>query len=448
VGHPGDITQSSGRHDANLLRRRTILKGLLGLSCALPLSSVTVFARGQSDDEFLEDLSRRSFQFFLDHTGSSGIVRDRARTDGKASGPHEAVGSIAATGFGLTALCIAAERGWLPRAEARERVRRTLATFARQATAHGWFHHFLDIHTGERIWNSEVSSIDTALLLAGVLTAKQAWEGDGEIRELASTIVGRVDYQWMLDGHPTLLSHGWYPETGFIQHRWDDYSELMILYLLGLGASNSPLPEASWRAWRRPAVEYAGIKYVGREALFVHQFAHAWVDFRGWRDPEAPHDWHENSVRATRAHRQFCFDIGREFPGSYDEPIWGITASDTRAGYKALSGPPRTPGIDGTVVPCAPGGSLMFTPDITISALRAMKDRFGDRIYGRYGFADAFHPGNGWVNPDVIGIDLGITLLAAENLRSGAVWQWFMRNDDISRGLKRAGLSTTAAAAA
>lgn len=411
------------------------------MPCALSLGRVTAFASAPSDDDFLEDLSRRSFQFFLDHAGPTGIVRDRARTDGSPSGPREAVGSIAATGFGLTGLCIAAERGWLPRAEARERVRRTLATFARQATVHGWFHHFLDIHTGERIWNSEVSSIDTALLLAGVLTAKEAWTGDSEIRELASTITGRVNYQWMLNGHPTLLSHGWYPETGFIGHRWDAYSELMILYVLGLGASNAALPEASWRAWQRPEVEYAGIKYVGREALFVHQFAHAWVDFRGWRDPEAPHDWHENSVRATRAHRQFCFDIAHEFPGCYDAPIWGITASDTRVGYKALSGPPRTPGIDGTVVPCAPAGSLMFAPDITLSALRAMKDRFGDRIYGRYGFADAFHPSNGWVNSDVIGIDLGITLLAAENLRSGTVWQWFMRNQEIVRGLQRAGFS-------
>ena len=433
--------------DAGLIRRRTVLKALLGLSCALPLGGVTAYATDSSDEDFLDDLSRRSFQFFIDHAGPSGIIRDRARTDGPPSGPHEAVGSIAATGFGLTGLCIAAERGWLSRTEARERVRRTLAMFARQASVHGWFHHFLDIRTGSRTWNSEVSSIDTALLLAGVLTAKQAWAGDGEIAEHASAIVDRVNYQWMLDGHPTLLSHGWYPETGFIAHRWDDYSELMLLYVLGLGSSNAPLPEASWRAWGRPAIEYAGIRYVGREALFVHQYTHAWVDFRGWRDPGDPYDWHENSVRATRAHRQFCFDIAREFPGCYDDPIWGITASDTRAGYKALSGPPRTPGIDGTVAPCAAAGSLMFAPDITLSALRAMKKRFGDRIYGRYGFADAFHPSTGWVNKDVIGINLGITLLAAENLRSGCVWQWFMRNPEVVRGLQRAGFTRAPIAA-
>ncbi len=429
------------------LRRRTVIKALIGLGGLLPFGAGTARAGVSAvDEDFLEDLSRRSFRYFVDHTGATGIVRDRARTEGTRSMANESVGSIAATGFGLTAMCIGAERGWIRRVEARERVWCTLDTFAhRQAHAYGWFHHFLNIHTGERAWHSEVSSIDTALLVAGVLTARQAWAGDAEIEELASRIVDRVDYRWMLDGHPTLLSHGWYPEQGFIPYRWDQYSELMILYLLGLGASRDPLPADSWRAWERPAHEYAGIEYVGGiPPLFTHQYSHAWVDFRSWRDPLTPHDWHENSARATRAHRQFCVDLAGEFPGSYDESIWGITASDTRGGYRAWSGPPRTPGIDGTVVPCAAAGSLMFTPDITLGALHAMKERFGDRIYGRYGFADAFHPASGWVNPDVIGIDIGITLLAAENLRSGRVWNWFMRNQEVTRGLERAGLARVA----
>ncbi len=428
------------------LRRRTVLKALVGLSCALPFSRGTALARvADVDDAFLEDLSRRSFQYFVDHTGPTGIVRDRARTDGTPSTPHDAVGSIAATGFGLTALCIAVERGWMSRSDARERVWRTLETFALEVPpTRGWFYHYLNVHTGEREWRSEVSSIDTALLVAGVLTAKQAWAADSDIQSLVTTIVDRLDYQWMLDGHPSLLSHGWYPEVGFIPHRWDDYSELMILYVLGLGAAREPLSVASWRAWQRPPVEYGGYRYVGRVPLFVHQYAHAWIDFRDWRDPEDPHDWHENSVRAVRAHRQFCIDLAPEFPGCYDESVWGITASDTRSGYRAWSGPPRTPGIDGTVVPCAAGGSLMFAPDISLTALHAMKERFGDRIYGRYGFADAFHPTSGWVNPDVIGIDVGITLLAAENLRSGRVWEWFMRNQEVTRGLERARLAKLA----
>ena len=150
-------------------------------------------------------------------------------------------------------------------------------------------------------------------------------------------------------------------------------------------------------------------------------------------------DWFENSVIATRAHKAFCLSLAKEFPG-YSDNVWGITASDSQKGYVAWGGPPRHPAIDGSVVPAAAAGSLMFTPDITVPALREMRRRFGDRIYGRYGFADAFHPTSGWVNPDVIGIDLGITLLSAENLRSQRVWRWFMKNREITHALDRSGL--------
>jgi hypothetical protein len=172
--------------------------------------------------------------------------------------------------------------------------------------------------------------------------------------------------------------------------------------------------------------------------LFIHQYSHAWVDFRSWRDPVPPQpDWFANSVVATYAQRQFLLDVRGEFPG-YTENVWGLTASDSIKGYVAWGGPPRDQAIDGSVVPCAAGGALMFAPEITIPALREMHRRFGDRIYGRYGFADAFHPTTGWVNPDVIGIDVGITLLSAENLRSGRVWEWFMRNPEIRTALERA----------
>jgi hypothetical protein len=172
----------------------------------------------------------------------------------------------------------------------------------------------------------------------------------------------------------------------------------------------------------------------------VHQFAHAWVDFRGWRERDPPHiDWFENSVIATRAHRAFILQLSSEFPG-YAENLWGLTASDSRKGYVAWGGPPRHDRLDGSVVPCAAAGSLMFAPDITLPVIREMRQRFGDRLYGRYGFADAFHPTDGWVNPDVIGIDLGITLLSAENLRTGRVWRWFMQNAEIPAAMRRAGL--------
>jgi hypothetical protein len=165
------------------------------------------------------------------------------------------------------------------------------------------------------------------------------------------------------------------------------------------------------------------------------------VDFRGLREQESPHtDWWQNSVTATRVHKAFCLQLSREFPG-YAENVWGITASDSRKGYVAWGGPPRHQAIDGSVVPSAAAGSLMLAPDITVPVVRELRRRFGQRIYGRYGFADAFHPTDGWVNPDVIGIDLGITLLSAENLRTGRVWRWFMQNTEIVSAMERAHLT-------
>jgi hypothetical protein len=398
-----------------------------------------------SDEAFLEDLSRRAFLYFWEQADPrTGLVLDRARTDGSPPGEtHRNVASIAATGFGLTALCIAAERNWVEPARARERVRVTLRFFAdRAAQHHGWFYHWLDSVSGERRWKSEVSSIDTALLLAGVLTARQRFRDEAEIVRLATRIYERVDFRWMLNNHPTLLSHGWRPETGFIRNRWDNYSEQTILYLLAIGSPTHPIAPRSWYAWKRDWITYAGYRYLsGAPPLFIHQYSQAWVDYRGRRERKGERvDYFENSVKATRAHRAFCLSLAGEFPG-YSENVWGITASDSAKGYVAWGGPPRHPAIDGTVVPCAAGGSLMFTPDIALPALRAMRERFGERVYGKYGFTDAFNPNTGWVNPDVIGIDLGITLLSAENLRTANVWRWFMRNPEVTRAMRLVGLA-------
>src|ERR1044071_6949695 len=384
------------------------------------------------DEAFLEDLSRRAFRYFQDHADpKTGLVLDRARTDGAAhdaSHPSHNITSSAPPGFGLPALCLA-------------RVRRTLRFFAGRAPQeHGWFLHWMDKPTGERRWQSEYSSIDTALLLGGVLTARQYFRSDAEIRRLATMIYERVDFKWMLAGHASLLSHGWKPETGFLKPRWDTYSEHLILDLLAIGSAIHPVSPLSWRAWKRERISYAGYTYITGGPLFIHQYSHAWVDFRNRRESWSPYtDYFNNSVVATRAQREFCISLANEFPG-YSEDMWGITASDSAKGYVAWSGPPRDPAIDGTIVPCAAGGSLMFTPDISIAALRAMREKFGERIYGRYGFTDAFNPNTGWIGPDVIGIDVGIILLSAENLRSGNVWRWFMRNPEIPRAMQLAGL--------
>jgi len=435
-------------------KRHVFRSAFYVLTSALLLLSVPFnHSSGQArlpaaDDAFLEDLSRRTFQFFLDHADpETGLVLDRARTNGEAHPEGHAsfrIASSAATGFGLTALCVGAARGWVSREEAVRRALVTLRFFAERAPQErGWFLHWMDARTGERRWKSEYSSIDTALLLGGVLTARRCFDREPEVARLATLIYERVDFPWMLAGGAS-FSHGWRPETGFIKYRWDNYSEHLILQLLAVGSPTRPVRPGVWRAWARKRITYAGRTFLSDGPLFTHQFSHAWVDFRGRREPWYPFtDYFENSVTATRAHRQFCIDLSAEFPG-YAEDVWGITASDSDEGYVAWGGPPRHPDIDGTVVPCAAGGSLMFAPDIALPALRAMRERFGERIYGRYGFTDAFNPTTGWTNPDVIGIDLGITLLSAENLRTGRVWAWFMANEEIPRAMRQVGLRKVA----
>ena len=403
----------------------------------------TKISRPARNEALLEDLERRSFQYFWEQANpETGLVLDRTRTDGSpADENHRNVASIAATGFGLTALCIAAERRWIPSTEARERVRNTLRFFARQALQeHGWFYHWLDVKTGERKWKSEVSSIDTALLIAGALTARQYFHDDAEIVSLATNMYERVDFSWMLNGHPTLLSMGWHPESGFINSRWDDYSEHPILYFLAIGSPTHPITPEAWYSWKRNWNHYDGYSYLGKTPLFTYQYSHAWIDFRHRREVRGEHiDYFENSVKATLAHRLFCINLAQEFPG-YGPNVWGISASDSVKGYVAWGGPPRDPAIDGTVVPYAAAGSLMFIPQLALAALRTMREKYGEHVYGKYGFADAFNPNTGWVNGDVIGIDLGITLLSAENARTGAVWKWFMRNPEVARTMELVGL--------
>src|SRR6266566_873494 len=396
------------------------------------------------DKAFLKELSHRSFRYFWEQADPhTGLVLDRARTDG---GPdddkHTGAASIAATGFGLTAVCIGAEHRWVTRREARDRVRTTLRFFwEKAAQEHGWFYHFLDATTGERKFDSEVSSIDTALLLAGVLTARQAFPNDPQIVRLATQIYERVDFTWMLDGDSLLLlSHGWTPEKGFIKFRWDRYSEATILYLLAIGSPIHPISAWSWYAWTRPSTNYDGFAYIEGGPLFINQYSQAYIDFRGRREKLAPHiDYFENAVQATLANRALSLSLSRKFPG-YSEDIWGITASDGPKGYMVWGRTSEPRDLDGTVVPSAPAGSLMFTPEISLPALRTMKEKFGEHTWGRYGFADAFNPNTGWVSPYYIGIDVGITLLSAENLRNGAVWRWFMANPEPQDALTAVGL--------
>lgn len=386
-------------------------------------------------NSLLEDLVRTGFRYFWEAADpKTGLVKDRALADGQPDARR--IGSIAATGFGLTALCIAAERGYPGEIE-----RRVLTTleflWEHLPHEHGFFFHFVDVANGAREWKSELSSIDTALLMCGVVTCGQYWK-NARIRKLSRLIYERVDWRWMLNGGES-LSHGWKPESGFLKNRWDAYCEHMLLYLLAIGSPTHPIPAASWHAWRRPVFEYEGFRFITVDApLFIHQYSHAWFDFAGKRDRYT--DYFENSVIATKAHKRFCLDLKSRFP-EFSEDLWGITASDSAKGYRAWGGPPEHGKPDGTIVPCAAAGSIPFLPKDTLHTLTKMRERFEAKIWKRYGFIDAFNPHTNWFNPDVIGIDAGITMLMAENYRSGFVWKTFMRNRDIRRAMGKAGLT-------
>lgn len=388
-----------------------------------------------ADQAFLDDLERRGIQYFVDEADPvTGLMPDRAKANGGTSSPA----SIASVGFGLTALCIGDERGWVPHQQAYDRSLRVLS-FMRDHVeqVHGYFYHFLNMHTGQREWNCEVSDIDTALLMAGVLSVRQHFPGT-ELASVADGLYQRVDWGWLKAPDGTLYM-GWKPETGFIQAKWESFCEgPPLIYLLGMGSKSHPLPPQVWNAWRRqPVVTYLGLTFMQCPPLFTHQYPQCWFDLRGVRDNYA--DYYRDSQLATLAQRQWCMDeLSKQF-STYGPNVWGLTASDSEHGYTAWGGPPSQGEIDGSVVPCAAAGSLAFEPRLCLDALETMRRQFGEKGYLKYGFVDALNPSNGWYNPDVLGIDIGPTVLMAENCRSEFVWKMFMSCPEVTAALKVAG---------
>ncbi len=422
-----------------MMNRRQMLKTIAGAAGCVLAPGVIAFASepwklSQEDEAFLEDLERQGCLYFWEQgSAKTGQILDRARNDLGGHRDRRPEASIASTGFGLTALCIADRRGYLPHAQIVERVKTTLEWHLNSMPeVHGFFYHFTNIETGKRLSWSELSSIDTSLLLCGVLTARAYFE-DEQIQSLAQQIYERVDWPWMLNGGNT-FSMGWHPEKGFIDSRWKTYCELMMIYLLAIGSPTHSVAPEYWNHFTRPVIHYKGYDYIsGDDPLFTHQYSQAWYDFRNKRDAYA--DYFANSVTATRAHKAFCLS----YPKWYSEDYWGITASDSVGGYAAWGGPPAQGPLDGTVVPSAAAGSLAFLPADCLSVLRAMRSKWGKQAWGRYGFVDAFHPSANWYDPDVLGIDQGISVLMAENLRSELVWSTFMRNPESVSAMQRAG---------
>jgi hypothetical protein len=445
------------------------------------------FTASPRETAFLDTLSRRTFDFFWETTNPrNGLTPDRW--------PTKSFSSVAAVGFALTAYPIGVEHGWVTRDAARERVLTTLRFFwtapqgpePTNVTGYkGFFYHFLDMETGRRFATVELSTIDTALLLAGALTCRQYFDrddaGDREVRALADSIYQRVDWNWARDNE-VLVRMGWHPERaneqnarGFIPSQWAGYDEGMILYVLALGSPTHPVDPAAWTAWTRTYKwdRFQGQDFVQFAPLFGHQYSHLWVDFRGIRDAymrEKGIDYFENSRRATLSHRTYAITNPGRWRG-YGADAWGLTASDGPLDSTfVVDGRTRTfhtywaRGVgtgemndDGTLVPTAAGGSVPFAPEVTIPTLVAMRERYGEPLFGRYGFVDAFNPtlrtpgprlhhGRivaelSWFDTDYLGIDQGPIIGMIENWRTDFVWRLMRGNADVVRGLCRAGFT-------
>ncbi len=405
-------------------------------------------------EALLDSLQRTAFLYFWDEANPvNGLIRDRSA--------DWAPCSIAAQGFGITAICIAIDHGWVTRSEGRDRIMlgmQTLWDGPQGDTANsvngykGLFYHFLDINSGLRTWDCELSTIDTALLMAGVLDARQYFDtadaGDQELRALADSLYHRVDWDFMRNGGNGLRM-GWKPVTGFGGYgNWIGYNEAMILYILALGSPTHPVPDYTWMYWTSGYnwATYYGQSYLVFPPLFGHQYSHCWIDFRDIQDEYMRLrgiTYHENSRRATIAAREYCIDNPYGWTG-YGGDMWGLTASDDPDGYAAHGAPPAQ-SDNGTITPTAAASSIAFAPEIVIPTLQNMYDNFAGLIWGEYGFKDAFNLTTFWVGSDYLGIDQGPIIIMIENYLNGNIWSRFMDNPHVQDGLAAARFQSVSA---
>jgi hypothetical protein len=421
------------------------------------------FKLTEEEEVFIDSLQHRSFLFFLNEINPElGIVKDRT-AEWTAS-------SIAASGFALPSYAVGAERGWITRSEAADLTLTMLRFFLNseqsadtEATGFkGFYYHFLDMSTGKRTWDCELSTIDTALLIAGIIFARQYFnrndDTESEIREIASKLIDRLDWNYFTITTPgeyeNTISMGWIPGKGFHPMGWRGYNEALILYVLAAGG-NLNNADAAYQAWLDGyhwKTPYPGLSHVAFPPLFGHQYSHMFIDFRGLKDnymSKKNIDYFENSRRATYVQRQYAIDNPQSWKG-YDSLTWGLTACDgpgedynfndkkflSYAG-RGTSGPDLVFFDDGTIAPTAAAGSIAFAPKIVVPALMNMLEI--ENLWGPYGFFDSFNPTLDWVNSDYIGIDQGPIVVMIENFRTGLIWNYFMNDSLIQTGLKKLG---------
>lgn len=388
----------------------------------------------EDDRIMLEQIEKDTLQYFVRMSDKvTGLTRDSSRTGSPAS--------VAATGFALAAFAIGADRGWIDADYARKRIHLTLQTLLNKADhKNGFFYHFLDTRTAKRVWGSEASSIDTALLVAGALLSAQYYP-HSDIESMAHKIYERVDWPWMMNGSD-LICMGWTPEEGFLPYYWDSYNELIILQALALGSPKRPIPREAWDSWLRREDEFNGRKIVHSYSgsLFTYQYAQAFIDFRRLNDKGI--NYFQNSREASLANFEYSLSHQHQYKG-YGENSWGLSASVGPGGYKAYGSKPGEGLHDGTIAPYAAIGSIVFTPKESVEAIRHYYQDFGSKIYGLFGFKGAFNVDKNWWSDEYLGIDQGVSVLMLENfLNRQKVWKKFMELEAIQNWIHRCDLKS------
>ncbi len=384
----------------------------------------------------------RSFDFFWEQANPDvdsagfGLIRDRFPGS-------EGISSVAAVGFGLTAYPLGVEKGYITRQEGFDRANGTLDTLLAMERVEGFYYHFADMKTGERAWKSEVSTIDTAILVMGAISAGEYF--GGEVQSKAKQLYDGVNWPWFVDNSRDMFYMSYRPEKGFAGH-WDFYAEQLMLYVLAAGSDTYPVDDTTYYGFTRHLASFGeGEPFIHSwfGSLFTHQFSHAWIDFRDYTDKEGV-NWFDNSVEASLAQVNFAIEMDGEYE-TLGPDAWGLTASDGPDGYNGLYGAPpsgydnRAHVVDDTVAPAGAIGSIIFVPE---AAERAMLNYYTiEPLQGKYGFRDAYNLSKKWYASDVIGIDKGITLLMLANYENDLVYKLVMQNEEILHGLDRLGIT-------
>jgi len=411
---------------------------LIGTLCSSSLPPLSAYIPNPEEAIILSKIEKDSVQYFIRSSDKiTGLTRDSSQAGSPAS--------IASTGFALASVAIAASRQWIPQDQAYRQIHKTLKTLLSKAEhKNGFFYHFLDSRTGSRVWGSEASSIDTALLVAGALLAAQYYPGT-EVEKMANDIYERVNWKWMMN-ESSFLCMGWKPESGFLPYYWDSYNELMILEALAIGSPTFPIPKEAWHAWLRPEEAYREktIVFASSGSLFTYQYAHAFIDFKNLNDQGI--NYFENSKKATVANWEYAMEFRAQYRG-YSENSWGLSASVGPGGYRAYGAKPGEGFHDGTVAPYASIASIVFTPQESIRAVRFFYENYQDQLYGLFGFKDAFNLDKNWWAQEYLGIDQGVTVVMLENfINDGIVWEKFMKLPSIKRWIELCSLQEKAAA--